>query len=252
MEILISWSGHASKSVALAIQDWLQVVLPFTRPWLSEDISKGKRWTTELERRLEASSYCVVSVTPGAQREPWVNFEMGAIAKVASQSNVSPLLVDVSIEELDDLPLSMFQCTQFTKDDVRKLFESINEAAGSPVGVQELTRNHEYAWDRFRRMVKAINVTEAAEEASESSGPDHDDLEEAEENILAVLAAIPEDALILDDLAREIGENEGRTRHHLNVLVKARFVDDGWSVGSSPAYSIADEGLAYAVDHDLI
>lgn len=252
MDILISWSGQASKSVALAIQAWLRVVLPFTRPWLSEDISKGKRWTTELERRLEASSYCIVSVTPGVQREPWVNFEMGAIAKIASQSNVSPLLVDVSIEELDDLPLSMFQCTQLTKDDVRKLLESINEAAGSPVGAEELTRNHEYAWDRFKGTVEATEVSAGAEEASENGGPDHDRLEEAEEDIIAVRAAIPEDALTLDDLAREIVENEGRTQHHLNVLVKARFLDDHLAVGSATAYSIADEGLAYAVRHGLI
>ena len=86
MDILISWSGQASKSVALAIQEWLQVVLPFTSPWLSEDISKGQRWTAELEKRLEESSYCIVSVTPGVEREPWVNFEVGAIAKIASQS----------------------------------------------------------------------------------------------------------------------------------------------------------------------
>ncbi|WP_420463368.1 TIR domain-containing protein [Candidatus Palauibacter sp.] len=226
MEILISWSGPASKSVGLAIQEWLPVVLPFTTPWLSEDISKGKRWPSELEKRLEESSYCVVSITPGVEREPWVNFEVGAIAKIASQSNVSPLLVGVSIEDLDGLPLSLFQCTQFTKDDVRKLLESINEAALSGVGTQELTRNHEYAWDRFGQTVEAINVTVQAEETSQNNGHDQDLLEEAEEDILAVLAAMPEDALTLDDLARKIGENEGRTQHHLNVLVKARFLDD--------------------------
>ena len=251
MEILISWSGEASRSGALAIQEWLQVVLPFTRPWLSEDISKGKRWTTELEKRLEESSYCVVSVTPGVEREPWVNFEVGAIAKIASQSNVSPLLVGVAIEKLDGLPLSMFQCTQFTKKDVRKLLESINEATPSGVEPEELTRNHEYAWDRFRRTVEAIDVAVQAQETSGNNGHDPN-LAEAEEDILAVLAAMPEDALTLDGLARKIGENEGRTQHHLNVLVNARFLDDNWSVGSATAYSIADEGLAYAVARGLI
>ena len=145
----------------------------------------------------------------------------------------------------------MFQCTQFTKDDVRKLLESINEAALAGVGTEELTRNHEYGWDRFRRTVEAIDVAVRAQETSRNNGHDPD-LAEAEEDILAVLAAMPEDALTLDDRARKIGENEGRTQHHLNVLVKARFLDDHWSVGSATAYSIADEGLAYAVDHGLI
>ena len=70
---------------------------------------------------LEETSYCIVCVTPGVAREPWVNFEAGAVSKIVEQSYVSPLLLGVSIEDLGGLPLSMFQCTKFNKDEIHEL-----------------------------------------------------------------------------------------------------------------------------------
>ena len=67
-------------------------------------------------------------------RSPWVNFEAGAVAKaVGGRAHVSPLLLGLSPGDLDGAPLAMFQCTEFTRPDVERLVNAINEVAAKPM-----------------------------------------------------------------------------------------------------------------------
>lgn len=159
LKVFISWSGDQSHALARILRDWLPEVLPFVDPWLSsEDIVKGRRWDSEIAKRLEDTSYCIVCVTPGVQRRPWVNFEAGAVAKIVEDAHVSPLLLGVSTEDLSGTPLSMFQCTIFDELDFLRLLQSMNKAADVPVSSGELEQNFALHWIRLTDQVAQISL----------------------------------------------------------------------------------------------
>ena len=159
LKVFISWSGDQSHALARILRDWLPDVLPFIDPWLSsEDIVKGRRWDSEIAKSLEDTSYCIVCVTPGVQRQPWVNFEAGAVAKIVDDAYVSPLLLGVSPEDLSGTPLSMFQCTVFGKLDFLRLLRSMNKAADVPVNSSELEQNFALHWIRLSNEVARISL----------------------------------------------------------------------------------------------
>ena len=121
MKILISWSGELSHAAALHLREWLSVVLPFARPWVSsEDIPKGSRWIEHLAGELNTTHCGIICVTPANLREPWLNFEAGAQSQAVERVQVHPFLIGVSPGDLAG-PLSQFQATAFTKDEVRRL-----------------------------------------------------------------------------------------------------------------------------------
>jgi len=73
MQIFISWSGTKSKGAAEALRDWLPDVFQSVEPWLSsEDISPGKRWNSELQKKLESSSFGIICVTQKNLNAPWI------------------------------------------------------------------------------------------------------------------------------------------------------------------------------------
>jgi hypothetical protein len=83
MGVFISWSGENSKShkVAKALQEWLDYVVPNCEPWMSHDIGAGESWYTELFAQLDFHKVGISCVTKKNQKEPWLNFEAGALAK---------------------------------------------------------------------------------------------------------------------------------------------------------------------------
>jgi hypothetical protein len=51
--IFISWSKPRGKAAALALREWLPLVLQAAKPWMSDkDIDKGTVWLDELTGRL--------------------------------------------------------------------------------------------------------------------------------------------------------------------------------------------------------
>ena len=255
MKIFLSWSGEASDELAGILHEWLPTVLQFVDPWMSsEDIAKGARWNPEIGKTLEETSYCIVCVTPGVQSEPWVNFEAGAVAKAVSQSYVSPLLLDVSVEELGGLPLSMFQCTRFNKADILKLLRSINSAAESPVSSRRLKTSLEYSWPGLRERVDGINLS-----GIEDGGHGTQEHERKPE----VLDDHAEDILVLvatngvgfepsaGQVAAHVDEEVLVAQYHLDRLVDRGFLEED-ILREPPTYSITRKGRAYVVENELI
>jgi TIR domain len=93
MDVLISWSGRQSRSVAEALRVWLPKVIPSLKPWIStQDIDKGSRWFNEIQKYLGNAKGCIVCLTPENVTSPWIYRETGAIA--LTQTNpICPLLV---------------------------------------------------------------------------------------------------------------------------------------------------------------
>src|SRR5688572_14343462 len=81
--VFLTWSGDRSKAVSTALRTWLPKVIQNLDPWMSDnDIDKGTRWASEISVQLHQSKIGIICLTPENIREPWVNFEAGALSKL--------------------------------------------------------------------------------------------------------------------------------------------------------------------------
>ena len=131
MKVFISWSGNKSEGVAKILKQWIPCVIQSVEPYFSSaDIDKGARWSTDIAKELQDASFGILCVTKENLSSSWLNFEAGALSKSIDQSKVCPFLVDLKPSDIQDSPILQFQMTSATKDEVLKLFESINANLG--------------------------------------------------------------------------------------------------------------------------
>ena len=130
MKVFLSWSGEKSHKVALVFRDWFPSVIQSLEPYVSsEDIDKGTRWSTDIAKELENSSFGILCVTKENLTAPWLTFEAGALSKTMDKAFVSPFLFDIKRSEVDG-PILQFQSTIFNQEDVFKLVKTLNKASG--------------------------------------------------------------------------------------------------------------------------
>ena len=130
MKVFISWSGNKSHKVALVFRDWLPSVIQSIEPYVSsEDIDKGARWSTDIAKELEDSTFGILCVTKENLEAPWLSFEAGALSKTMDKAFVSPFLFDIKRSEVKG-PILQFQSTILQKDDIKKLLTTLNKACG--------------------------------------------------------------------------------------------------------------------------
>ena len=130
MKVFISWSGNKSHKVAMVFREWLPSVIQSLVPYVSsEDIDKGARWSTDIAKELEDSTFGILCVTKDNLHAPWLSFEAGALSKTVDKAYVSPFLFDIKRSEVDG-PILQFQSTIFEKDDIKKLIHTLNKACG--------------------------------------------------------------------------------------------------------------------------
>jgi hypothetical protein len=132
MKVFLSFSGDVSRKVALALRDWLPKVIQVVRPFISEEIGKGERWSDEIANELSQTAYGIICVTRYNFKMPWINFEAGAISKAIHKSYVSPFLFGIDSAKIYG-PLQQFQSTVYKKEDVFRLLSSINNRLDSDV-----------------------------------------------------------------------------------------------------------------------
>ncbi len=185
MKVFLGWSGDLSHEIALVLRQWLPRVIQTLKPFVSsEDISKGVRWTEDLARELEASSFGIVSVTRDNMSAPWLIFEAGALSNVVN-NRVAPFLVDIRLLDLDrHSPLLHFQTTLPEKEDVAKLIESLNEHADNPQHLDPITLRDTFEmwWPRLHNA-----IAEAIKRAPATVKPTQRDPAETQEEILELV-----------------------------------------------------------------
>ena len=185
MKVFISWSGDLSLKVASALRDWLPSVIQSLEPYVSsEDIDKGARWSTDIAKELEDSSFGILCITKENLDAAWLNFEAGALSKSVDRSRVSPFLFGVKRSEVKG-PILQFQSTTFEKDDVKKLIISLNSAEDeSAVEEARLDNIFEVWWPQLKEQLDRIEIAKSADSSSrekvavEDSSPSSEILEE--------------------------------------------------------------------------
>ena len=129
MKIFLSWSGKESQEVATAFRNWLPLVMQFTEPFMSnEDMKKGEPWSEELRNQLMNSRVGIIFVTEENRRAEWLAFEAGALLNGMGPGSVCPFLFNVDPSDIDG-PLRQFQSTTFSRADIKRLLDTLNEHA---------------------------------------------------------------------------------------------------------------------------
>lgn len=165
MKVFLSWSGHKSHQVALVLRDWLPSVIQSLTPYVSsEDIDKGARWSTDIAKELEDSTFGILCVTKDNLEAPWLLFEAGALSKMMDKSSVYPFIFDLKRAEVKG-PILQFQSTIFDKDDVKKLLLTLNKACGD-AGLKEelLSKTFDVWWPNLEESLEAIKGEPSEEE----------------------------------------------------------------------------------------
>ena len=165
MKVFLSWSGHKSHQVALVLRDWLPSVIQSLTPYVSsEDIDKGARWSTDIAKELEDSTFGILCVTKDNLEAPWLLFEAGALSKMMDKSSVCPFIFDLKRAEVKGRILQ-FQSTIFDKDDVKKLLLTLNKACGD-AGLKEelLSKTFDVWWPNLEESLEAIKGEPSEEE----------------------------------------------------------------------------------------
>lgn len=156
MKIFISWSGDKSQKIAIALQEWLQKVIQSVVPFVSkEDISKGDVWINAIENELTTSDYGIVCVTPENRTSAWLMFEAGALANKVGKAHMTPFLTEISSSELDR-PLSLYQTTEFNKDDILKLLKTINSKVEQHLAESTLQSCFDMWWPELETSINNI------------------------------------------------------------------------------------------------
>jgi hypothetical protein len=161
MKVFLSWSGELSHKVAITFRDWLPSVIQSIVPYVSsEDIDKGARWSTDIAKELENSTFGILCVTKENVHAPWLTFEAGALSKTMEKAAVSPFLFDIKRSEVSG-PILQFQSTIFEKEDIKKLMLSLNKACGTETLSDERLEKAFSVWyptleDQLNTLLKTV------------------------------------------------------------------------------------------------
>lgn len=157
MKVFLSWSGTRGKKLAEALREWLPMLLQYVQPWLSDtDIEAGKRWSFEIARNLEESSFGIICLTKESLEAPWILFEAGAIAKTLSSGLVCPYLLDVELADIRG-PLAQFQVKKAERTSTLQLAQSINKQSERPLDQQLINKLFDELWEFLEARIKNIS-----------------------------------------------------------------------------------------------
>ncbi|GAA3346754.1 hypothetical protein GCM10020358_58950 [Amorphoplanes nipponensis] len=187
MRVFISWSGEPSRHLAHLLVDWLPLLVPGVKPWMSDnDLAKGVPWREELFAQLRETAQGIVCVTPENVASPWLNFEAGSLAKaVNDKAYVWTLLLHIAKADVTG-PLASFQATTVhDRSDFLGLVRALNAQVSDPQPGQRLERLFDKFWPEFGEQVTAIPLPQPVAQAPNRS--ERDLLEE----ILTLVRSMP-------------------------------------------------------------
>ncbi|MBF9223129.1 TIR domain-containing protein [Hymenobacter ruricola] len=181
MKIFLSWSGSVSQKVATTLREWLPCVIQSVKPYVSsEDIKKGTRWSADIAKELQETSFGILCVTKDNLSAPWLNFEAGALSKAIESAHVVPFLFRLKPSDLKG-PLLQFQTTASNKEDTFRLLETINNvnSTDDQIPPAQLAKTFEIWWPNLEEELAKIVVKDEPDIKEETkTGKDSEILEE--------------------------------------------------------------------------
>jgi hypothetical protein len=258
MNVLISWSNDRSERIASALRDWLPMVVPAARPWVSShDIPKGRRWSQELAAQLKESQFAVLVVLQDNQDSPWLNFEAGAISKWIEVANVAPLLFEMTPSDLRG-PIAQFQATVFTRDDMLKLTETLSKAVSGSQDLLALRRSFDFTWDTLQQRITAILNAERQSTAigvATTKEPKSDTtlwIDDDRRAILEQIGTSERNFQSVEEITTGTGMRRAKVEHVLSELNKAGYVSEEHVPMVGKCYKVIGKGSKYLMDHEIL
>lgn len=198
MKVFISWSGERSQALAVALRDWLTLVVHFVEPWVSQsDIEAGERWALEVAKELEASNFGIICITKDNIGSEWLLFEAGALSRSMQEGRVIPLLLDLEFKDITG-PVAQFQAKKFEAAGIWDMTMSINRCGENPVPDARLKPLFDALWPEIEKKAGEIPASIAAKKAVR---PQHEVLEELVQSVRG-----------LDARVRDVAEDSPRSR----------------------------------------
>jgi hypothetical protein len=237
MRIFISWSGERSQALALALKDWIPLVLHYADPWFStSDIKSGDRWNLEVSKGLQESKFGIICLTRDNLEAPWLLFEAGALAKSMEDGRVIPLRLDIETSDITG-PLAQFQSEKADEGGIRRLVTTLNGISASPVSDDRVAQLFSLAWERIKDSIEAIPASSSAQKKSR---PTADILEELVSGVRSVEIRV-----------REMSDEDFGPRRRMRRRIDPMFMDMMMDGGSSSGDPIQILMLASAFREDL-
>jgi hypothetical protein len=163
MKVFISWSGKRSKALAIALKEWLPLILQYVTPWVSDkDISAGERWAQAIAAELESSNFGILCITPENLRSEWILFEAGALSKSMQDAKVIPLLFGLELSDLSG-PLQQFQALKVDQQGLLDVAKAINAVADGKAAETTINQLVPALWPQLQQKLDSIPGKEAAE-----------------------------------------------------------------------------------------
>ena len=216
MKVFISWSGELSRRVADSLHKHLPLMIQGLDVFMSKnDIESGSRWSQELSRQLEETSFGIICLTAENLTAPWLLFEAGALTKHVEGRAAGLLIGNIQPSELAG-PISQFQCRQFTKAEFKSLLSDLNKRLELPLSQSAIDALVDKWWDDL-----LLDHDDATREAKwKELSPNRPDRELLEE-LLVRTRAIEREINPTDDKFDPIGLADGLrflTKDELSVL----------------------------------
>jgi hypothetical protein len=200
MKVFISWSGERSNALALALREWLPLVLHYVEPWLSDaDIEAGDRWAQSIAKELAAANFGIVCVTSENVNSSWVLFEAGALAKSLEMSKVIPLLLDLEFSDISG-PLAQFQAKKITRTGVGEILHSLQASAESPIPEDRERQLLDALWPELEKKLAEIPKKAPTQRHVR---PQHEILEELVTSVRALDVRAKDSDELISQLRRE-------------------------------------------------
>lgn len=156
MKVFISWSGKRSKAMAIALKEWMPLIVQHAEPFVSDkDISAGDRWAQTIAGELESSNFGILCITPENISSEWIMFEAGALSKAMQDAKVIPLLFGLELSDLSG-PLQQFHALKVDEQGMLDALKAINSASDNKTGDGTIEQLVSALWAKLQKKLDAI------------------------------------------------------------------------------------------------
>ncbi len=206
--VFLAWSGSVSQKMAGLLKEYLPLFVRNIAIFMSEDITKGKRWHAEIANALGSTKFGILCLTPENLASEWIHFEAGALSKTIDDStHVCPLLLDVKKSDLKE-PLASFHATIFDKEEFKKLVNALAQACGDSLEEGQFNTLMEALWPKIDQSIESLKAE--LSKARRKNGKPEDAKPKMDTLLEEVVVRIREQGRLLATLAEQGGADLGR------------------------------------------